>query len=1021
MLSTIALIKTCDLRSMDMNNSRYNPYFIAKKLDFLNLANDITWLGETTYKSAEIKGKWVARKLYQLDHGYIGFERIFYEHDSNKGKTYPKRPTYIQGYTGDKTPAFTPIGCPFNKLKDQHDFIIVGGYADAITLYNAWFSSGTLTNPPVILAIQGENNTPKLVKQLKGLVPNARIVAALDGDNGGRQGIRAAGVEWVTPDNGDWNDLYLSQGLNVVLDQYLLINKPIPSFTLEKLFNLKRPSFDKKLLLKFSKLTNYEDIAATALTLCIALKKDIPTKWKDESALLHYLLAHNFKLAQGTIDALKGLVRKSMRDIQLTALSLNTLGKEHKNQHEYKKIKTLDDIPELGNGVHLLSAGHGVGKTEKVGIPFINSEINKALTLCHLRSLTADMATRFNIAHYEDYTKGIKEYCRCNGVSVEKALQHDNRNAVAICLNSIILTLEEWVKQTNTILIDEVSQVLNVLATGEYKNFNNLDAYNRLCEVIKNAGRVLVMDADLDDTVISFLEKCRPNERFNIYEMPRKSTDYKIEWVYGTLNKISPTATAEERLLALMANDKKVIVATDSKRKASGLGKLVQAQFPNKKILVINADTTTRKDVKDFLKEPNQHAPLYDVVIHSPSMRSGVSITVNHFDMGMGVFSGTSITPQDAIQMLRRARNISEWLVCVDSSNIDGMTDVNEMKKAQEFLDLLDNKDKFLPDELTNFDYFRNEQVAKENKGKSIFAQALYYQLLAYKFKIIHCENRANEVSVLSVINKQDKEHYTSLLMNAPRLTESEYEELRSQEALELEDKAMIEAYCIRDFLNISSIDEEHIQLWDEGRCRQSLLLFKALSSNTEINDITKNMPLSMRSFINVKVKFVREIIDMSGIDITTDSISGEITQQQQNTILGYMWKNRTLLAYLKMISAKYANPKAQQFTDAKKQIKPLLEKVGIHLSTKRKRNSDSSKADNRERSLVIAENKMKLICTINKGRNVPVSSIHIKDICGSGTVEIPIIEIALPHMIKQSLWQSIENIYVSNPYYDLN
>ncbi len=957
-----------------------NAYFERKGLTNLNHFNAHTWLGETTSILAEIKGKFVARELYHLDNGQVGYERIFL-------KDTQKRPTFSRGYQGEKSPLFTPIHNIDLTIETTHKIYVVGGYADAITIANAIDMTNTL-----VLGLQGEANAPNLIQQLRIKYPNAQLIAALDGDNAGRKAAVKSNCDWVTPENGDWNDLYLKNGLSSVHNAINKINPPVPDFDIWAvprvdldLFKTKKERFEA-----LSSITDYEVVASFAMSLTLKYQSDVPTRY-SEHQFIEKLVTCNHRLSYGTCEALKEQLQRFTKEVKETALSLITMSKEAKLKHSYRKVKDLKDIGKLGDGVHLLSAGHGVGKTTNVGIPFVKNAIGHTLALCHLQSLTADLAYRFNIEHYKKYAESLNEIRGMSGQNTPHTL--DNRKKVAICLNSIVLTLSEWVKQSETIFIDEVAQVLNVLATAEYKGFNREDVYNQLVTIIGKAKQILVMDADLDDSVISFLEQARPNETFNIYEQPRQSTDYDVEWIYGSNEKETAEHAASKRVLALLQQDKKLIIATDSKAKAINLDCLIKSAFKTKRVLTIHSSTTESTKVKEFLANPTKFAPIYDVVIHSPSMRSGVSIECDHFDIGVGVFCGKTITPQDSIQMLRRARNLKHWVVAVDEPHNSNIEDAYILRDAQEKADLRSSSNKFMADDLTHFDLFVNEQKAKENKSKNMFSQALYFQLQAYKFKVTHCSEREETESILADIKAHNKELYNEALLNASYVSEFEIERLNNQVEKTLQEVATLEAASIKQWSGSDIIDQDLIKLWDFGKGIHRLEALNTIKSGSLVDDSTSELSISLRAFKSVRINELKTILSMTNIDLNT--LDGSITLDQEKDILDYIWANKTLLAYLNIIPSRFAVSSDKPKT-AKKLINPILAKVGISLRTK----STSIRQEGKNisiRVLAVDSTKMVLISTILSNKMYRSSQDTLKRISGTAVqidkIDIPQLE----------------------------
>ncbi|MEL7476801.1 MAG: plasmid replication protein, CyRepA1 family, partial [Cyanobacteria bacterium J06555_12] len=112
------------------------------------------------------------------------------------------------------------------------------------------------------------------------------------------------------------------------------------------------------------------------------------------------------------------------------------------------------------------------------------------------------------------------------------------------------------------------------------------------------------------------------------------------------------------RLLEAIALKQKVFVATDSKSDSKTIAQLlaqIEDAAPTSKTLIINSDTSGGDIEVEFIRNVNEDVLDYDIVIATPSMATGVSIEVNHFDCVFGLFNGV-LSDSDIAQALARVR-----------------------------------------------------------------------------------------------------------------------------------------------------------------------------------------------------------------------------------------------------------------------------------------------------------------------------------------------------------------------------
>ncbi|WP_201027539.1 hypothetical protein, partial [Salmonella enterica] len=102
-----------------------------------------------------------------------------------------------------------------------------------------------------------------------------------------------------------------------------------------------------------------------------------------------------------------------------------------------------------------------------------------------------------------------------------------------------------------------------------------------------------------------------------------------------------------EVLKAVNAGEK-FLLATDSTNFAEQLLLQLRDRWPEKKWLYVSQDTKPDQEVVEFTDAPNQRAKLYDGLIYSPAISSGVSIEEKHFTRHFGCFCG-QVVPSDAI------------------------------------------------------------------------------------------------------------------------------------------------------------------------------------------------------------------------------------------------------------------------------------------------------------------------------------------------------------------------------------
>ncbi len=235
-----------------------------------------------------------------------------------------------------------------------------------------------------------------------------------------------------------------------------------------------------------------------------------------------------------------------------------------------------------------------------------------------------------------------------------------------LCIDSIWkLNPEDW--QGGIIILDEVEQSLWHLLnsnTCKQKRVKILRIFQQLIStVLTTGGLVIAQDADLSDVSLEYLQglsgiKLTPWIVENQWK-PKQGWDVTF---YDSPN---PTPLIHQLELDLLAG-RKCYVTTDSRsgryscetieRYLKERLQRLRMQFP--KTLVVSSMTTNTPghEAVDFIAAINQKIPEYETIFVTPSLGTGISIDVQHFDRVYGIFQGV-IPDSEARQALARVRD----------------------------------------------------------------------------------------------------------------------------------------------------------------------------------------------------------------------------------------------------------------------------------------------------------------------------------------------------------------------------
>ncbi|MFM2063845.1 MAG: hypothetical protein RLZZ507_3516 [Cyanobacteriota bacterium] len=318
----------------------------------------------------------------------------------------------------------------------------------------------------------------------------------------------------------------------------------------------------------------------------------------------------------------------------------------------------LEKIPFPTSGLVGVKSAKGTGKT--TGLQAIvkqaKSRNQPVLLITHRILLGKFLCEKIGInwgINHEFYSR-------------ETTYQLPITKSFGLCVDSLWkLNPEDW--QGAIVILDEVEQSLWHLLnsnTCKHKRVKILGIFHQLITtVLTTGGLIIAQDADLSDVSLEYLQglagtKITPWVVVNNWK-PQQGWDVTF---YDSPN---PTPLIHQLELDLIAG-RKCYVTTDSRtgryscetieRYLKERLQKLRKQFPD--TLVVSSQTTNTPGhaAADFIAAINQKITGYDTVFVTPSLGTGISIDVQHFDRVYGIFQGV-IPDSEARQALARVRD----------------------------------------------------------------------------------------------------------------------------------------------------------------------------------------------------------------------------------------------------------------------------------------------------------------------------------------------------------------------------
>lgn len=682
----------------------------------------------------------------------------------------------------------------------------------------------------------------------------------------------AVGIEWeiVRPIHGD--DFAHDLGKKATAADYVAqTTPPAPHVSIRDLTPADLSGIGYQDSLSMLAATSDEtEAASVALGIVHRFARRIPVAQSAEEFIAG--LASLAPLPPATVAELRARLDWITERRKAGLLGLTSLSSTATARHEHYRVTDLSFTP-FDAGVVVVKAPHGMGKTQKIGRPFADlSRANgeRFVAVCHRRSLAAELANRLE----------AEDYRRTESVQ---------SNVLAICVNSVASRHDGYCDTVDNLFIDEVSQVIRHIANGSFdKGTSRIAVFNRFISMIRNARRVIVADADLNDFTLSFLEQCRPGERFTIIESTPRPTGLSVTWDYG--QRAAKEAMGD--ILALLAAGEKVIVATDSLEKARTLAKMIGDNLPDKGVLVIDRDHGGKAQ-QSFLATPNREAVKYDCVIHSPAVSSGVSIEADHFTIGCGLFFGV-VTPSDAVQMLRRARTLRQWHIAFDAKNsgdkADAATIAEGLIKAGEMSGAYCG--------LTDFDRVKLAVEEWESAGKSDFAFATLALLESYGFTTERLSLSPENLDAVDEAHAAADAKYVADIVNARRIGSDRADALNKQESRTYGQNMALKRHAIRTGLRVGTVTESDVAFWDGGRGFGRVERYEVATGLRTDDDHTEH--LTLRRHTRVRSNLYPQILAPLKIDLVTGN--GGFTEDDAAEFVALVKRQADLLVAIHIV-----------------------------------------------------------------------------------------------------------------------
>ena len=238
----------------------------------------------------------------------------------------------------------------------------------------------------------------------------------------------------------------------------------------------------------------------------------------------------------------------------------------------------------------------------------------------------------------------IKNYLDC--------LSKDNINDHDFVMVSTESMYKAASRDRDLVIIDEVDTVLFQMLSPHHRD--NLKTNQKVFEThIKHAKRLIVLDANITTTTLTFLQRLRPRETI---ELVRNAYQPRQGWTAGVyketawLSQIKDAVARNENIAIVTSSEgygeTKLLTLLMDREKGCGLLRRQIGWYHG-----------SGDDLKDELKNVNSTWTQYRVVMYTSTINVGIDFNVPHFHSIFVYGNSQSVCVEEMRQMMGRVRS----------------------------------------------------------------------------------------------------------------------------------------------------------------------------------------------------------------------------------------------------------------------------------------------------------------------------------------------------------------------------
>lgn len=306
----------------------------------------------------------------------------------------------------------------------------------------------------------------------------------------------------------------------------------------------------------------------------------------------------------------------------------------------------------------VVKSGIGTGKTE-LALRIIERETQRkpdlrVLVITYRQALVANIAKRYGYMTYKDF-------------------QGSDRTLITAA-PQMVITYDSLYRLSvdapyDVVVIDEVDQFHQHLDGDTMRGVQPARAYQRLLELTRAAGLLVVMDAHACEITCEWVEAIKG--RTSVLRL--KNT---FQFDRGDLTLHGHFSTIYRRALAVLEqnNSGYIAIPANTPQEVQIARRLFSDHVPDEQIVAIWGENSESPEMQDVIENINDRLQDIRVLIYSPSLGSGIDIQRRALAV-FGLFRNRPLSPADMLQMMGRVRRAGERHAWVQTLNGTAETD----------------------------------------------------------------------------------------------------------------------------------------------------------------------------------------------------------------------------------------------------------------------------------------------------------------------------------------------------------